>query len=186
MGRNDSREERFESLYRSYYGRVYRWYRRERLTDDEAHDLAQDVFARVYKSMDQYRGDAEWAFLETIARNLLYNRTRALHTAKRSGEHVDLEVAENLASTPEPDYAERQLDDLQRKKLRTAIEELPEGMRQALLLWLEDHSYAAIRQILKITPDAVKSRLRDARKLLQERLGPDLTGTLPEDNDHDQ
>lgn len=190
MGRNDSREERFESLYRRHYARVYRWYVvKWHLADDEAHDLAQDVFASVYKSMNQYRGDAEWAFLEKIARNLLYNRNRALHTAKRQGAHVPIdapELADKLAAPPDPDYAERQLDQLQRKQLKEAIETLPEGMRQALELWLQDFSYAAIRQVLRITPDAVKSRLRDARKLLQERLGPDLAGTLPEDNDDDQ
>jgi RNA polymerase sigma factor (sigma-70 family) len=189
-GRNDSREERFESLYRRHYARVFRWYVvKWRLADDEAHDLAQDVFASVYKNMDQYRGDAEWAFLEKIARNLLYNRNRALHTAKRKGDHVPIdtpELADRLAASPEPDYAERELDALQRKQLREAIAALPEGMRQALELWLQDYSYAAIRQVLRITPDAVKSRLRDARKLLQERLGPDLAGTLPEDNDNDQ
>lgn len=188
MGRNGSREERFEALYRKYYARVYWFFRDWRLSDDEAHDLAQDVFARVFESMDQYRGDGEWAYLETIAKRLLFNRNRALQTDKRRGTHVGLDEpnVRSLAAESGPDLAEQQEDERQKRLLNEAIDELPEGMRKCLRLWLQGHSYAAIRMILKISPDAVKSRLRDAKRLLQERLGDEITRPLPEDNDDDQ
>src|SRR4051812_27641443 len=87
-----SRHDRFRSLYQKYYWRIVKFYVRSfRLRQEDAEELAQDAFLRFYQAMDEYRGDAEWAFFETIARNVAYNRIRAQNTAKRSGTKVDLD-----------------------------------------------------------------------------------------------
>ena len=174
------RHERFEAIYRKYYARVYRYYRRCRVADDEAHDLAQESFKRFYESMDRYRGDAEWGFLETIALNVLRNWVRAGKTAKRSMTLVEIDDPEfkHEPAAPEgPDYADRQEQALTRKRLHEAIAELSDGQRQCMKLWLEDFQYDEIAAALRISMDAVKSRIRDAKKLLSQRLGD----RLPED-----
>lgn len=173
--------ELFKSLYGKYYRRIIKFYVHAfRLSEEDAEELAQDVFIRFYRAMDEYRGEAEWALLETIARNLGFNRIRALRTARRSGTTVaidDPNEFEEPAAPPEPDYAERQHEALQRKRLRDAIALLPAGQRQCMELWLEDFKYDEIARTLRITLDAVRSRLRDAKRELRARLGV----TLPED-----
>jgi RNA polymerase sigma factor (sigma-70 family) len=176
-----SRDERFETLYRKYYGRVYRFFRKFG-PDDEAQDLAQETYKRIYETFAQYRGEAEWAFIETTARNVLLNWVRARKTAKRSAETVDIDgpgFDNDPPAPPQPDYAERQEAEMRKARLWAAIAELPEGQRQCIELWLSDAKYEGIGKTLGISVDAVKSRLRDARKALRARLGE----TLPEDEE---
>ena len=171
------RDDRFEAIYRKYFGRIYRYYRRVGVGDDEAQDLAQDVFKRFFEAMDRYRGEAEWAFLETTALNVLRNYVRARKAAKRSARMVELDdpdFHDEPAAPEAPDYAERQHEALRSQRLHAAIAELSPGQRQCLKLWLDDLQYDEIADALRITIDAVKSRLRDAKRILSARLGEKL------------
>jgi RNA polymerase sigma-70 factor, ECF subfamily len=178
-------DDRFQALYRKYYKRMVRFYVLSfRVTEEDAEELTQDAFFRFLEAMDEYRGDAEWAYLETIARNVAYNRIRSQKTAKRGADTVDIDdrncVPEPVAPA-EPDYAQRQEDARRSKLLRDAIAELPAGSRECIQLWLNDFKYDEIARFLGITLDAVKSRLRDAKKILRARLGDN--NALPEDDE---
>ena len=180
------RDERFRSYYQKYYWRIVAFYERSfRLSMEDAEELAQDAFVRFYRAMDEYRGDAEWAFFEKIARNVAYNRIRSGKTGKRNMKTVDIDdpdIANHEPRAPEgPDYAERQETALQMKRMYDAIAGLPPGQRESVRLWLEGFKYDEIARALRITMDAVKSRIRDAKKLLRERLGDD--GALPKDDE---
>ncbi len=168
------RDARFEAIYRKHYGRVYRFFRASRVADDEAHDLSQETFKRLYEGFEHYRGEAEWGFLQTTARNVLLNWVRARNTAKRSAEVVEIDDPDISFDPPAPegpDYAERQYVDMRRRKVVQALTELSEGQRECLRLWMLGFKYAEIADILKSSVDSVKSRLRDAKKHLRTRLG---------------
>lgn len=60
-----------------------------------------------------------------------------------------------------------------RKELHDAIAALPEGQRHAIQLWLDGFHYSDIAHALRISVDAVKSRLRDAKRHLRPRIGDD-------------
>jgi RNA polymerase sigma-70 factor (ECF subfamily) len=170
----DLNDDRFEAIYRKHYARVWRYYRACRVSDDESHDLAQDAFKRLYERMDSIRGADEWPFLESIARTVLYNHIRARKAGKRSGTIVEIDDPELLfevSAPPEPDYAEQQTAARRRKDLAAAVRELSAGQQQCLRLWIQGFKYEDIQKTLGITLDAVKSRLRDAKKLLRDRLG---------------
>jgi RNA polymerase sigma-70 factor (ECF subfamily) len=169
----------FEALYRKYYGRAYRFFRKSGVSDDEAHDLAQSTFTRIYKTFAQYRAEAEWSYIETSARNQLFNWIRSRKTAKRYGELSDISDELKTAAPPDPDLAEMQQTLNRRARLWTAIAELPEGQRQSIELWLTEMKYEAIARTLGATVDAVKSRLRDAKRALRAKLGE----SLPEDEE---
>ena len=176
------RDERFEALYRKYYGRVYKFFRKQVHGDDEAQDLAQETYKRIYETFAQYRGEAEWAFIETTARNVLFNWIRSRKTAKRSADTVDIDgpgFNNDPPAPPQPDLADRQEAEMRRARLWAAIAELPEGQKQCMELWLGDTKYEAIARTLGISVDAVKSRLRDARRALRTQLGE----SLPEDEE---
>lgn len=172
--------ELFDRLYGKYYRRMVRMYVSSfHLSEEDAKELAQDAFLRFYEAMDEYRGEAEWAFFETIGRRLAFNRIRSLTTVKRGAKTValdDLHEFTEPAAPTEPDYAERQMEAIRRKQLHDAIDALPAGQRQCVRLLLEGFKYGEIARTLRITLDAVRSRLRDARRELRSRLGV----TLPE------
>jgi RNA polymerase sigma-70 factor (ECF subfamily) len=175
------RDAWFETLYRRYYGRVYRFFRKF-VGDDQAQDFAQETFHRIYKTFGEYRGEAEWAFIEQTARRVLSNWLRAQKTGKRNAKIEAIDGPDFTVDPPapeEPDLAERQEAQLRSARLWAAIAELPEGQRQCIEHWLGDVKYEGIAKILGITVDAVKSRLLDAKKTLRARLGE----SLPEDDD---
>ena len=171
------RDELFKSMYEKYYRRIVWFYVRSfHLSEEDAMDLAQDAFVRFYEAIADYRGEAEWAFLEVIARNVAYNDIRRVLAKKRHAPMVDLDDPNNrrgLAASDNPEKA------LLRKQLYEQIAVLPSGQRQCMLLWLEGFEYKEIATTLHITMDAVKSRIRDAKKLLKQRLG----GKLLEDDE---
>ena len=178
-----TKDARFEVIYRRWYARVWRYYRACRISDDEAHDLAQDAFKRFYEHMDSVRSEGEWPFLQKVARTVVLNWIRDRKAAKRSAVVIDIDspdFTKEPAAEEELDYAGRQELAARRKALHDAISGLSESQRQCLQLWLDGFQYNEIAAALRITMDAVRSRLRDARKVLRSRLGGAI---LPEDDE---
>lgn len=172
----EDRNERFEAIYRRFYARVHRFYRTCDVADEEAHDLSQDAFKRFYEKFDLYRGEAGWSYLEAIARSVLYNWLRAQKTVKRSVALVEIDDPEIVFDPPAPeqlDYADRQEVQARRARLAHAVAELAQGQRDCLRLRIQGLAYEEIATALRVSVDAVKSRLRDAKRHLRERLGGD-------------
>jgi RNA polymerase sigma-70 factor, ECF subfamily len=176
-------DDLFRSMYNRYYARMLRFFRRVfRVSEDDARELTQESFMRFFRTMDEYRGEAEWALLETIARNVGYNKVRSQNTIKRGAvkpESLDDWDHSHDAETEQPTPLDQMIDAERRTRLRTALAELPNGQRQCLQLRLNDMSYEEISRVLRISLDAVRSRLRDAKRSLRDRLGDE--GVLPED-----
>jgi len=84
---------------------------------------------------------------------------------------------------PSADHASLEAEAVRRKQLHDAIAALPEGQRHAIQLWLDGFQYNDIAHALGVTVDAVKSRLRDAKRHLRPVL--DETGNHDtKRNDH--
>jgi RNA polymerase sigma-70 factor, ECF subfamily len=183
------RDSRFQDLFARYYRSVFAYLVSCGFSRDDARELAQEVFLRVYRGMDQYRGEAEWGFLQTTARNLAFNEIRGRKTQKRAAVEVSFEQLSHLPdslakdpwtgqapASPEADLVDREQAARLRQRLRDAIAELPEGIRACLLLRLRGLKYRQIQQRLNISLDAVKSRLHEARNKLRERLAEEPAG----------
>ena len=173
-GGNGSNDDRFEETYRNYYGRVLRYYRSCRIADDEASDLAQDTFKRLWERWSTIRGEDPWPFLKQVARTILLHYIRASRTQRRSAPLVAIDDPELLIDPPAPPeqtYEDREVEQLRREALHRAFRDLPKGQQDCLRLQMADLSYDEIQKTLGITPDAVKSRIRDAKRSLRERLG---------------
>lgn len=171
---SDSRpdDDRFSESYRKYYPRLVRLFISGfRVNQAEAEDLAQDVFRRFYETMHEYRA-GEWILLETIARNVLYNRIRAKLSSRRS--EVDEERREEATAHAENEYIEQQDEAVRRKQLYDAVAKLPSSQRRVLQLWLEGFTYADISRAVLAPAATVKSELRIATERLRDRLGDDL------------
>src|SRR3954470_19714685 len=152
-------DDRFEAIYRKHYARVWRYFRSNSISDDEAHDLSQDTFKRLYQRMNQIRNDDPWPYLATIAKTILLNRVRARQTQKRDARMVEIDDPDLIFAEPaaaeEPDYADRQAEESRRSRLRAAIALLPPGQRECLRLRMQGFSYDEITKTLGISLDAV-------------------------------
>jgi RNA polymerase sigma-70 factor (ECF subfamily) len=144
--------------------------------EDDANDLAQETFARVFRARASFRLDDKFStWLYTIAANLARNhfRWRARHP------NVSLDTAtddpdqslENILPAKDAPPSDQTLAAERAAAVRAEVSRLPEDLREATVLceW-EECSVAEAAAILETTPKAVESRLYRARKLLRERL----------------
>ena len=143
---------------------------------DDANDLAQETFARVFRARASFRANQKFtAWLYTIAANLARNhfRWRARHpTVSLEAESAVAEqtLADILPSdTPTP--SEQALTVERATAVRAALSRLPDDLREAIVLCeFEDRSVAEAATILETTPKAIESRLYRARQILRDRL----------------
>jgi RNA polymerase sigma factor (sigma-70 family) len=178
------RDDRFESLFNRYCARIIGYFRKVfGVSVAEAKELTQDTFFRFYKKMDEYGREAEWALLLEIARNVGLNDVRSSATIKRGSirpESLDGgEFPKDAVDDTQKHPIDTMIETEQLQQMYEAIKDLPDGQRRCILLWLEDRSGEEIARILRISEIAVKSRIRDAKRALRERLGDETA--LPED-----
>jgi RNA polymerase sigma-70 factor (ECF subfamily) len=145
---------------------------------EEAEDLAQEVFLRVYRVRKKYRPRAKFStWLFTIANNLALN---ALRTRQRKPV-VPLDTRDSGPLGPRPaeqlvrDRGGHPGDRLQQQELaaviRAALEGLNERQRVAVVLnKFEEMNYAEIADVMGLTTKAVKSLLSRARENLRQAL----------------
>ena len=144
--------------------------------EDDANDLAQETFVRVFKSRDSFRTEQKFStWLYAIAANLARNHFRwHMRHPNVSLDTESPETEQSLASTlpvNSPTPTETTLAKERAKAVRGAVDQLPEDMREVIVLcdW-EERSVAEAATILGTTPKAVESRLYRARQILRERL----------------
>jgi RNA polymerase sigma-70 factor, ECF subfamily len=145
---------------------------------EEAEDLAQEVFLRIYRVRKRYRPRAKFStWLFTIANNLALNALRS----RQRKPVVPLNVRDSGPLGPRPaeqlvkDRANQPAQHMQQRELaefvRRAVEELNERQRLAVVLnKFEDMNYAEIAEIMGLTTKAVKSLLSRARDNLRNAL----------------
>jgi len=80
-----------EEIYKKHYVRVWGYFRANGVSDDEAQDLAQDTFKRLYDRMPRLSESDPSPILLSIARTVLLNRMRSQRAARRSGISVTID-----------------------------------------------------------------------------------------------
>ncbi len=144
--------------------------------EEDANDLAQETFVRVFRARDNFRTNEKFSsWLFTIAANLARNhfRWRSRHPAisleTKTGDAE--QTIGNLLSSDMPAPNEESLAAERAAAVRHTVSQLPEDLREAIVLceW-EEHSIAEAAKILDATPKAVESRLYRARQILREKL----------------
>jgi RNA polymerase sigma-70 factor (ECF subfamily) len=168
----------FEELVELYQHRLVSVMNHLVCNVEEAEDLAQEVFLRVYRTRKKYRPRSKFStWLFTIANNLALNVLRSrkrrpmiLLPAQDSGP-LGPRPAEQLV----PDRGSGPMRRLERQELteriRQALEGLNERQRMAVVLnKFEDMNYAEIAEVMGLTTKAVKSLLSRARENLRAAL----------------
>ncbi len=175
----------WDEIIERYGERIYNLAFRFTGNQAEAEDLTQDIFLKLYRNLDRYRGDVPlmaWAL--RLSRNLCIDHYRH-HRARRQAETVSDEVLEHL---PSGDDLERRSQKRERRRLvRQALAEMSESLASVVMLRdLQGLSYDEIATFFEVPVGTVKSRLNRARRELVRRVRDRLeisshtaTGPMP-------
>jgi RNA polymerase sigma-70 factor (ECF subfamily) len=171
----------FEELVLRYQGRLVTVLEHLVGSRDQAEDLAQEVFLRVYRARKSYVAGAKFStWLFTIANNVALNalrgRSRRHEVTLRSRDSGPLGARplDTMLQASSGQMPARQLDKAEMREIvRIALGTLNERQRMAVLLnKFEGMSYADIAATMELTPQAIKSLLSRARSNLREILEP--------------
>ncbi len=158
----------FETLLVRYEKPVYNAAYRMLHSRDDARDVTQTVFLKVYENLDQY--DPKYRFFSWIYRIAL---NESVNVLKKSSRLEPLNT-ETISQTQGPEQ-------------QASSEQMSEGVQTALMAIKSDYrsvvilqhflgcNYSEISEILEIPEKTVKSRLYTARQLLKEQLDQDGT-----------
>lgn len=143
------------SLYERYSPRVFAVVRRIAGDDDLAQDYAQEAWIRAVRALPTFRGDSRFStWLHRIAVNSALQAVRKAETrTKRQAP-----MPESIPVAP------RIGDALLGVRLERALDQLPDGMRQVLILHdVEGYTHDEIGEVLGVTSGTSKSQLFKAR-----------------------
>jgi RNA polymerase sigma-70 factor (ECF subfamily) len=148
---------------------------------EEARDVAQEAFVKVYKYLEHFKGDASfYTWLYRITVNICIDSLRKKGSAK-GDDHVEFDesvrmdtseanigaLGSRLGTNPQKSALRKELAD----QITAALEQIPEAHRQILLLReVEGMSYEELARTLNIPKGTVMSRLFHARLKMQKIL----------------
>lgn len=153
----------FTELYEGHFGRIHRYLNRLSGEPELAADVAQEAFVKLYRRGSLPERPEAW--LISVALNLFRNATSArsrrmrLLTPARS-----LNVLSDPPATPE----EAMDADDSRRRVRAALDRMPERERSLLLLQAEGYEYRDIAEALKLNAASVGTLLARARQRFRE------------------
>ena len=175
-------EASFELLLHRYRTPLVNFLYRMVRNREQAEDLAQEVFIRVYRARAEYVPSAKFTtWLFRIATNLALNslrdnRYQKLEDSIDAPARIDSEDGDNRpldVAEQHPNIEQHLVDDARVKMIRHAIDKLPEKQRAAVLLHkYEELDYAEIAKILSCSESALKSLLFRAYEALRVELAP--------------
>ena len=157
-------EKAFRKIYDLYAGKMYSLCLRYAGNTNDANDMFQDAFIRVYKALAAYKGSGSfegWVrkiFVNTCLDHLK-NKQKLLFSEIKN--YAEENVSSNLNG----------IDNLSNQELVKIIQKLPNGYRLVVNLYLvEGYSHKEISEILGIAEGTSKSQLSRARLLLQKEI----------------
>jgi len=162
----------WEGIVNAYTRRVYNLGYRYTGRTDEAEDLTQEIFIKIYQNLKSYRSEAgsfqNWIL--KVGRNLIIDRYRQTRRFQQSAGSEEMETM-NLSDekTPSPHRIVEQSESA--RYLREALQKLSPELKEAIILRdLEGMAYQEIAGLLSIPEGTVKSRINRARLELARLL----------------
>ena len=148
---------------------------------DDAEEVTQDAFVRIFRALPQFRGDSEFStWMYRIVVNQARNRYR---WNRRRGTHMQLSINQpqgedgtgsltydlpDQEKTPDKELIYREWH----SEIAREVENLPDVNREALILRnVKNMSYEQIAEVLGCRVGTVKSRIARAREELRKRMG---------------
>ncbi len=158
------RQQAFTLLVNHYKEQLYWQIRHMVLSHDDADDILQNTFIKVWTGLDGFRGDAK---LSTWLYRIANNETLNFLDRKRQAMSIDDEASQGVAARLESDpYFD---GDETERQLQEAIAQLPDKQRQVFnLKYFEEMKYEEMSDILGTSVGALKASYHHAVKKISE------------------
>lgn len=152
-----------ELLYRKYAGEMLRVCLAYEPDRDEAKDILQNAFLKVFRNIEAYNGDGT---LKAWIRRIINNTAIDAYRKKQKDRTVRID---DVSQLNEP--VEEVSDPLVCQDLLREVEKLPDGARIVFNLYaIEGYGHKEIAEKLNISEGTSKSQLNRARKLLNQQI----------------
>ena len=157
----------FERLYREHVGRVYGLCLRMTRDPAIAEDCTQETFINAWKALARFQTRSSLAtWLHRIAVNVALAKRRKATVVLESTSDDEDEVVESDWTLETP---------LEVNEIEAAIERLPEGARDVLVLHaIYGYSHLETAEMLGVAEGTCKAQLHRARSLLRDKLGVEV------------
>jgi RNA polymerase sigma-70 factor (ECF subfamily) len=166
-----------DTLLELYGERIYRLARRMSNSEADAEDVMQNALVKIIRNAASYRGDSDpmgWIYRITM------NEAREVHRRRKRKPSISLDAlpvdfdetqhaigVTDFSKRPERTAMAAEVNE----RVREAIDELPDGYREAVILHdLEGVPYQESAKLLDLTLGGFKTRLHRARLHLRRRL----------------
>ena len=168
----------WEQVVREHSARVYRLAYRLSGNAQDAEDLTQETFVRVFRSLADYTPGTFEGWLHRITTNLFLDLVRRRQRIRFDALPEDTERLPGRAPSPEQVYADTHLD----PQIQAALDALPPDFRVAVVLCdIEGLTYEEIAATLGIKLGTVRSRIHRGRVQLRDALAHLAPGTAFEE-----
>jgi len=149
----------FTSAFLAHYEGIYRLLFRLVGSPEEAADLAQETFIRLYRQrFSPWREHNVRAWLYRVATHLAYNSLRGRQRRERRQQAVA-----RLAEPGAPDPAEAAVRREEQERVRKVLADLPARQSQMLLMYYAGLSYQELAQAIGVAPTSVGTLLARAK-----------------------
>lgn len=158
------------ALYKKYAGKMNAVCYRYVNSYDDAKDITQDGFIKVFSSIKNYRGEGS---LEGWIKRIMTNASIDYLKKKKSKVFVSIESDHDISSEQNDPEEEVSLQNISftAEELSKVIAALPDLYRVVFNMHcIENYSHKEIGELLSIKEDTSRTRLRSARKLLRKQL----------------
>jgi RNA polymerase sigma factor (sigma-70 family) len=153
-----------KALYERYSGKMYNICLRYAKNSDEAEDILQEGFIKVFDKINQFAGTGSF---EGWIRRIMVNS--ALEVIRK--RKIDFSVVDTKYIQDPHEYTYNTISTLNVKELLAVIQQLPDGYRTVFNLYvIEGYQHSEIAEILGVSEGTSKSQLARARNLLQSKL----------------
>nr|WP_211661303.1 RNA polymerase sigma factor SigE [Modestobacter muralis] len=166
----------WEQVVRDHSARVYRLAYRLSGNQQDAEDLTQETFVRVFRSLADFSPGTFEGWLHRITTNLFLDMVRRRQRIRFDALPEDTERLPGSAPSPEQVYADTHLD----PQIQAALDKLSPEFRVAVVLCdIEGLTYEEISATLGIKLGTVRSRIHRGRVQLREALAHLAPGRVP-------
>lgn len=158
--------EAFASLYQSHWQQVFRFSRLYLRSDDDAEDVVQEVFIRLWQIHERiHPSDNFSGLLFIITRNLIFNRFR--RQIDPLGFKVSVLAALEASDDIESEISARDLSEY----IDRLVDLMPARQRQVFNMSRREHkSYREIAEELDLSQKTVEAHMREALRFLRDNL----------------
>jgi RNA polymerase sigma-70 factor (ECF subfamily) len=163
----------FDEIVKRYQRKVYTLARRILGNHEDADDIAQEVFIKLFYSLNDFKGESSlftWIYRITV------NECKSFLRKKKIKELVQIDEVANLlkfGQTPDQELFEKE----ERNLIERAVEKLPTKQRMIFVMrFFEDLDYQEIAKILNKPIGTLKANYFHAVKKIQKFIKDELQG----------